>query len=86
MSERNNLGFVLPSIVAGMLIAFATMEFSNSVASSPLKALFPPQMLVLVALAIAAASVVGLVSTLVSRRKDESSSKANAVRKGDHHV
>jgi hypothetical protein len=73
----------LPGIVAGMLLAAAALSLANSVLPNSFEKFVPRQTLIVLAIAIATASILGLVSTFLPSR-DERKSRDDS--SGGNHV
>ena len=58
----------LPGMVAGMLLAAVALSLGNSVLPNSFEKFVPRQTLIVLAIAIATASILGLVSTFLAPR------------------
>lgn len=73
----------LPGIVAGMLLAAVALSVGDSVLPNSFEQLVPPQTLIVLAIAIATASILGLVSTFLAPRGERKSHDDSS---GGNHV
>jgi hypothetical protein len=78
MSGRPRLFLFLPGIVAGLILAAVALEASRTAFPGDFEKVFPPHTLLLIAAAVAATSIVGLVNLLLVSR--ESTSLPNDLR------
>jgi hypothetical protein len=78
----------LPSIVAGMILAGVVLGMGDALFPEPFQKVFPRETFLLLAVAIAAASVIGIVSLFLPPREEEKSARniSSKVPTGGHDV